>query len=83
MTESTTSDGAGRGRVRLTPGIPLAPVEHALLRLLVSGHPLADAAPALGMSQGDAQRLLAALQTRCGVPSVTRLLVLAVLNVWV
>ena len=87
MTQSmelqTTGGLMGRGRVRLTPGVPLAPVEHALLRLLVSGHPLSDAAPALGMTAGDAERLLAALQARCGVSSVTRLLVLAVLNVWV
>ena len=31
----------------------------------------------------DAERLLAGLQSRCGVSSFTRLLVLAVLNAWV
>ena len=74
---------AGQGRTRLRPGVPLTPVEHALLRLLVSGHSLAEAAPALGMPLRDAERLLATLQARCGAPSATRLLVLAVLNVWV
>lgn len=63
--------------------MPLTTAERALLRLLVSGRPLAEAAPALGLSLGDAERLLARLQSRCGICSVTRLLVLAVLNAWV
>ena len=76
-------DFAGRPLVRLTPGVSLTAVEHALLRLLVSGRPLAEAAPALGMTLPDAERLLSVLQARCGAPNLTRLLVLAVLNVWV
>lgn len=83
MTHTATGTGTGKRGARLTPGVPLSPVEHALLRLLVSGRPLAEAAPALGLSLGEAERLLAALQSRCGVASATRLLVLAVLNVWV
>lgn len=61
----------------------LTGVERALLRLLVSGWAVAEAAPALGLPLGDAERLLAALQARCGASSFTRLLALAVLNVWV
>lgn len=61
----------------------LTGAERALLRLLVSGWPVAEAAPALGLPVGDAERLLAALQARCGASSFTRLLALAVLNVWV
>lgn len=72
----------GRGGARLT-AVSLTTTERALLRLLVSGRPLEEAAPALGLSLGDAERLLAALQSRCGVSSLTRLLVLAVLNAWV
>ncbi len=63
--------------------VALTTTERALMRLLVAGRPLAEAAPALGLSVGDAERLLARLQSRCGVSGVTRLLVLAVLNAWV
>ena len=52
MTHTATETGTGRRGARLTPGVPLSPVEHALLRLLVSGRPLAEAAPALGLSLG-------------------------------
>ena len=61
----------------------LTSAERALLRLLVSGWPLEEAAPALGLPPRDAERLLASLQSRCGASSSTRLLAIAVLNVWV
>ncbi len=61
----------------------LTPQERALLRLLISGHPLSDAARALGLSASEAEALLEALRARHGASSVTRLLVLAVLNAWV
>lgn len=83
MIGSTAGDFAGRARGRPAPGVSLTAVEHALLRLMVSGRPLAEAAPALGMTLRDAERLLSVLQARYGAPSVTRLLVLAVLKVWV
>ena len=67
----------------MTVSVSLTTTERALLRLLVSGRPLAEAAGALGLSLPDAERLLAGLQSRCGVSSLTRLLVLAVLNAWV
>ncbi len=67
---------------KLTLG-DLTAAERALLRLLVSGRTLEEAAPALGLPLKDAARLLVTLQARCGVSSFTRLLVLAVLNVWV
>ena len=83
MTEAPRGGLTGRGSARMTTTVPLTTTERALLRLLVSGRPLAEAARALGLPLPDAERLLAGLQGRCGVPSVTRLLVLAVLNAWV
>jgi len=59
------------------------PVERALLRLLVSGYALGEAAPSLGLSPLEARVLLGELQRRVGVSSETRLIVLAVLNAWV
>lgn len=73
----------GRERTRMTPQVSLTSLERALLRLLVSGHSLEEAAPSLGLSLPEAERLLDGLQSRCGVSSFTRLLVLAVLNAWV
>ncbi len=61
----------------------LTPVERALLRLMVSGYALEEAAPSLGLSLPEARALLEGLQQRCGVSSFTRLIVLAVLNAWV
>ncbi len=67
----------------MTAKLALTTTERALLRLLVAGYALEDAATALGLSLPDAERLLARLQSRCGVSGYTRLLVLAVLNAWV
>ncbi len=83
MTRALTGNLMGERGVPLAPGVSLTVVERAQLRLLVAGRPLAEAAPALGLSSADAERLLAALQARCGVPNFNRLLVRAVLNVWV
>lgn len=73
----------GKERTRLTPQVSLTSLERALLRLLVSGRPLEEAALSLGLPIPEAERLLSGLQSRCGVSSFTRLLVLAVLNAWV
>ena len=73
----------GKGNAGPTPSVALTPLERALLRLLVSGRTLEETAPALGLPLPDALRLLTALQSRFGVSSATRLLVLAVLNAWV
>jgi len=73
----------GKGNTGPTPGVALTPLERALLRLLVSGRTLEETAPALGLPLPDALRLLTALQSRFGVSSANRLLVLAVLNAWV
>jgi len=75
--------GTGRENGRMTPQVSLTSLERALLRLLVSGRTLEEAALPLGLPPADAERLLAGLQSRCGVSSLTRLLVLAVLNAWV
>ena len=83
MTTALTSDLTREGGARMTAKISLTATERALMRLLVAGRPLAEAAPALGLSLGDAERLLGRLQSRCGASGVTRLLVLAVLNAWV
>ena len=83
MTKAPTGNVMGEGRARMTAKMALTTTERALLRLLVSGRPLEEAASALGLSLGDAERLLAQLQSRCGVSGLTRLLVLAVLNAWV
>ncbi len=83
MTRQMESELRGKGSAPMMPGVSLTTGERALLRLLVSGRPLEEAAPALGLSLPDAERLLTRLQSRCGVPSLTRLLVLAVLNAWV
>ncbi len=77
-----TRDLTGKGSARPT-AVSLTTTERALLRLLVSGRPLGEAAPALGLPLLDAERLLAGLQSRYGVSGLTRLLVLAVLNAWV
>jgi DNA-binding CsgD family transcriptional regulator len=63
--------------------VSLTSVERALLRLLVSGYGLEDAAQAVGLSAAEARALLAALQARLGVTSDTRLLALALLQAWV
>ena len=73
----------GKGKARMTTTVSLTSLERALLRLLVSGYTMEEAAPALGLSLPDSERLLAKLQERCGVASFTRLVVLAVLNAWV
>ncbi len=65
------------------PQAALTPRERALLRRLLSGHALSDAARALGLSASEAEALLQDLRARHGASSVTRLLVLAVLNAWV
>ena len=71
------------GKKRMTTTVSLTSLERALLRLLVSGYTMEDAAPALGLSLPESERLLTELQSRCGVTSFTRLVVLAVLNAWV
>lgn len=83
MTTALTGHVTGKGRGRMTANVSLTTMERALLRLLVSGRPLEEAAAALGLSVPDAERLLTRLQSRCGVSGVTRLVVLAVLNAWV
>jgi len=65
------------------PQATLTPRQRALLRRLLSGHALSDAAGALGMSPPEAEALLEDLPARHGASTVTRLLVLAVLNAWV
>lgn len=64
-------------------GPVMTPRERALLRLLVSGCALSEAASALGLAAGEAQTVLERLQLRAGATTPTRLLVLAVLNAWV
>ncbi len=84
--DSQRGDQSGnQGRSGIRAGIPLTmtPVERALVRLLTAGYVLHDAAPVLGLSVGEARALLNELQGRAGVPSETRLIVLAVLNAWV
>jgi DNA-binding NarL/FixJ family response regulator len=71
------------GKKRMMTTVSLTSLERALLRLLVSGYTMEDAAPALGLSLTESERILAELQSRCGVTSFTRLVVLAVLNAWV
>ena len=87
MTAATTWTGQnawmGKGKTRMTTTVSLTSLERALLRLLVSGYTPEEAAPALGLSLPESERLLAELQSRCGVTSFTRLVVLAVLNAWV
>lgn len=61
----------------------LTPAERALLRLLVSGCSLEEASASLGLSPSEAYAAMKNLQTRCGVSSFTRLIVLAILNAWV
>lgn len=65
------------------PKVMLTSQERALLRLLVSGYTLEEAAKALRVSLPDSECLMAALQSRCGISSFTRLLVLAILEAWV
>lgn len=83
MTKALTGSLMGKGSARMTANVSLTTMERALLRLLISGRPLEEAASSLGLSLPDAERLLTGLQARCGVSSLTRLLVLAVLNAWV
>lgn len=58
-------------------------LEHALLRLLVSGYSLGSASKSVGLSLPDAETVLRELQGRCGVSCLSRLLALAVLKSWV
>ena len=77
------SQGGMRDGMRAAAALPMSPLERALVRLLTAGYLLHDAAPALGLSVGEARLLLDELQGRVGVPNETRLIVLAVLNAWV
>ena len=63
--------------------ITLTARERALLRLLVSGRTLEESAQALRLAQPEAEKLVAALQSRCGASSFTRLIVLAILKAWI
>lgn len=63
--------------------LQLTPVERALMRLIVNGYTSEEASAALGMAPSEAYSTLKHLQTRCGVSSFTRLVVLAILNAWV
>ncbi len=65
------------------PAPVLSPLERALLRLLVAGRELRDAAPSVGVSPAEADAALEALQARAGVRSRSRLLALAILHFWV
>lgn len=72
-----------REESRMLQNMLLTPLERALLRLLVSGYALEEAAPAVGLSLSEAKALLEELQRRCGVSGFNRLIVLAILNAWV
>lgn len=61
----------------------LSSLERALLRRLVMGHALEDAARAVGLPLPAAQATLQALQARAGADGLPRLLTLAILNSWV
>lgn len=61
----------------------LSPLERALLRRLVLGCALEDAARAVGLPLPDIQATLQALQARAGADGLPRLLTLAILNSWV
>ena len=65
------------------PKMLLTPVERALLRLMVGGYSLSEASASLGLSQADAHSTITHLQARCGVSSLTRLIVVAILKAWV
>ena len=61
----------------------LSSLERALLRLLVTGYVLEDAAKSVGLSLPEAEDALRELQCRCGVSCLPRLLALAILKSWV
>ena len=58
-------------------------LERALVRLLMTGCGLEDAAQSVGLSPLEAEAALRELQNRCGASGTTRLLALAVLKSWV
>ena len=62
---------------------PLTPLERALLRRLLTGGNIEDAARAVGLPLPDAKTALQALQARAGADGLPRLLTLALLNSWV
>ncbi len=57
--------------------------ERTLLRRLVLGHSLEDAASAVGLSVSEANAVLRELQNRSGASCRSRLLALAILRLWV
>ena len=61
----------------------LTSLERALLRLLVVGYDLDEAALSVGLSPANASAALQELQERCGVSCLSRLLALAILKSWV
>ena len=61
----------------------ISSLERALLRLLVMGYPLADAAQSVGLPPPEAEAALQEMQNRCGVSGLSRLLALAILKSWV
>ena len=65
-----------------TSAAPTA-LERTLLRRLVTGCSLEDAASAAGLSVLEANRVLRELQTRSGAFHLSRLLALAILRSWV
>ena len=77
MTQTLTRTTLNRADTGLTP------LERALLRLLVIGYSLEDAAHSIGLSPHAAHAALQKLQDRCGVSGLSRLLSLAILKSWV
>lgn len=62
--------------------LPLSAPERGLLRALVWGEPLLQAAQRLEMSPGEARQMLSRLQQRAGVASRRALIARAVAHRW-
>ncbi len=62
--------------------LPLSAPERLLLRALVWGEPLLQAAQRMELSPGEAQQMLSRLQQRAGVASCRALIARAVAHRW-
>ncbi len=62
--------------------LPLSALERGLLRALIWGEPLLQAAQRLGMSPGEARQVLSRLEQRAGVASRQALIARAVAHRW-
>ena len=81
-TQTLREQAAQTPREQTPRDLPLSAPERRLLRALVWGEPLAQAAQRMELSPGEARQMLSRLQKRAGVASFRALIARAVAHRW-